>query len=183
MPFADDTFDAAISQLVVNFMADAEKGVGEMRRVTRRGGLVAACVWDYAEGMEMLRHFWDSAKATAPPGTSPRDEAESMRLRDPVSLRSLWRAVGFDDIDVQPLVVSSEYSDFRDLWAGFVAGVGPSGVYAASLPPDAQQALRDDLFTRLGSPTGAFRLKALAWCVTGTVPKRLPLTVESASTG
>jgi SAM-dependent methyltransferase len=181
LPFDDASFDVALAQLVVNFMSDAVKGVGEMRRVTKRGGTVAACVWDYGGGMEMLRAFWDAAKATAAPGAPPPDEAQTMRLRDPVSLRALWRRVGLDDVDVQPLVVSSEYDDFDDLWSPLAAGVGPSGAYAASLDERGQTALRDDLFARLGSPSGPFRLKALAWCATGTVPKRLPLTVEPPS--
>ena len=46
LPFADDAFDAALSELVVHFMTDADAGIREMVRVTRSGGVVAACVWD-----------------------------------------------------------------------------------------------------------------------------------------
>ena len=66
LPFADDTFDAALSQLVVNFMDDPETGVREMARVTRPGGIVASCVWDYAGEMALLRAFWDAARETVP---------------------------------------------------------------------------------------------------------------------
>src|SRR4051794_18964307 len=48
LPFAGQAFDATLSQLVVNFIPDAEAGVREMARVTTAGGTVAACVWDYA---------------------------------------------------------------------------------------------------------------------------------------
>ena len=48
LPFPDDAFDAAMAQLVVHFMADPVTGLREMGRVTRRGGVVAACVWDHA---------------------------------------------------------------------------------------------------------------------------------------
>jgi SAM-dependent methyltransferase len=59
LPFATDVFDVVLSQLVINFMADAAAGVAEMRRVARR--TVASRVWDYAGDMTMLRVFWDAA--------------------------------------------------------------------------------------------------------------------------
>ena len=66
LPFADGAFDTTLSQLVVNFMRDARAGVREMARVTRPGGLVASCVWDYAGGMTLLRAFWDAARDVDP---------------------------------------------------------------------------------------------------------------------
>ena len=63
LPFADGEFDATLSQLVVNFLTDPEQGLREMSRVTRRGGVVAGCVWDYGGEMTMLRAFWDAAAA------------------------------------------------------------------------------------------------------------------------
>ena len=45
LPFPDASFDAALAQLVVHFMADPVAGLREMGRVTRRDGVVAACVW------------------------------------------------------------------------------------------------------------------------------------------
>jgi ubiquinone/menaquinone biosynthesis C-methylase UbiE len=50
LPFPDAVFDAALAQLVVHFMADPVAGLREMGRVTRPGGVVAACVWDHAGG-------------------------------------------------------------------------------------------------------------------------------------
>ena len=55
LPFEDGTFDVTLSQLVVNFLSDPEGGLREMARVTRPGGVVAGCVWDYGGGMTMLR--------------------------------------------------------------------------------------------------------------------------------
>jgi ubiquinone/menaquinone biosynthesis C-methylase UbiE len=66
LPFPDRAFDAALSQLVVNFMDDAEAGVRELARVTRPGGVVASCVWDYAGEMTLLRAFWDAAREVDP---------------------------------------------------------------------------------------------------------------------
>src|SRR4051794_22875666 len=58
LPFADDEFDAALAQLVVNFMADPVAGLTEMRRVTRRGGGVAARVRGHPRGPGALRPVW-----------------------------------------------------------------------------------------------------------------------------
>jgi hypothetical protein len=57
---ADRAFDAALAQLVVQFMADPAGGLPQMARVTCRGGLVAACVWDHAGGAGPLAAFWQA---------------------------------------------------------------------------------------------------------------------------
>jgi SAM-dependent methyltransferase len=169
LPFPDAGFDAALAQLVVNFMTDPVRGVGEMRRVTRPGGTVAACVWDYAGGMQLLRGFWDAAVAVDPDGAGPLDEARRMAISDATSLRDLWTRVGFTSIDVGALDVAAEYDGFDDLWAPYPAGVGPAGAYTVSLDETTRAALRDEYFRRLGAPTGPFRLTARAWCAVGTV--------------
>src|SRR5688500_16188855 len=64
LPFADATFDAAVCQLVVPFMADAVRGLSEMGRVVRPGGVVAACAWDYERGP--VQSFWRAAEELAP---------------------------------------------------------------------------------------------------------------------
>ena len=97
LPFADASFDCALSQLVVNFMTDPEAGVQEMRRVTRPDGVVAACVWDYADEMTMLRTFWDAA-VSLDPAAAPLDEGVSMHHCQPESLQSLWESAGLRDI-------------------------------------------------------------------------------------
>ena len=79
LPFADQVFDATLSQLVVNFMRDAEAGVREMARVTRPGGVVASCVWDYAGEMTLLRAFWDAAREVDRERAAAADEGAIMR--------------------------------------------------------------------------------------------------------
>jgi SAM-dependent methyltransferase len=165
LPFADDSFDTVLSQLVVNFIGDAPKGVAEMARVAKPGGVVAACVWDYAVGMRMLRAFWDAASeldATAP------DEGAFMRNATPDELEELWVQGDLADVETSSLEVEAEYDDFDDLWTPFLAGIGPAGAYAASLEPDAQATLRERLSAKLGDPVGPFTLTARAWCVRGT---------------
>jgi ubiquinone/menaquinone biosynthesis C-methylase UbiE len=169
IPFADGEFDATLSQLVVNFLTDPDQGLSEMSRVTHQGGTVAGCVWDYGEGMTLLRAFWEAAAALDPEGATPRMESHTMRFSRPEELGRLWESAGLTEVDVSPIVVKASYDNFDDLWAPFPTGVGPAGAYAASLNNEAQGALRDEFAKRLGDPHGPFRLSARAWCAVGHV--------------
>ena len=166
LPFDDGDFDAVLAQLVVPFMADAPRGVAEMARVARPGGVVAACVWDYAGGMRMLRAFWDAAAAIDREGAA-KDEGRMMRYANRDDLGALWSEAGLGDVDVSTLDVEASYEDFDDLWTPFLAGIGPAGAYAVSLEPDARTKLREELRARLGDPAGPFTLTARAWCAVG----------------
>jgi len=165
LPFDDGAFDAVLSQLVVNFMRDADAGVAEMGRVARGGGSVASCVWDYADGMTMLRAFWDGALDIDPDAP---DEARTMRYCSEPELRELWLRAGLHDVDTEALVVEAAYDDFDDYWDPFPTGLAPSGAYCASLDPEQQEALRVAVFRRLGEPAGPFTLTARAWFVRGS---------------
>jgi SAM-dependent methyltransferase len=166
LPFEDGSFDATLSQLVVNFLTDAPQGLAEMRRVTRAGGVVAGCVWDYAGEMTMLRTYWDAALALNPGAV---DEATTMRFGQPAELEELWRGAGLEEVEVSPLVVEASYDDFDDLWSPFPTGVGPAGAYAAGLDEEGREALRTEYRRRLGDPSGPFTLSARAWCAVGRV--------------
>ncbi|HEY1369730.1 MAG TPA: methyltransferase domain-containing protein [Gaiellaceae bacterium] len=169
LPFADDAFDAALSQLVVNFMRDARAGVAEMRRVVRPGGTVASCVWDYGGEMTLLRAFWDAAGEVAPDRGAAADEGAIMRWVREGELAELWHETGLRDVRSGPLVVRAGYTDFEDLWSPLLTGVGPAGAFCASLDPERQRALHDALHRRLGAPEGAFELTARAWAAAGAV--------------
>ena len=162
LPFADATFDATLSQLVVNFMADAHAGVGEMRRVTRPGGTVAACTWDYGDGMMMLRVFWDAAVAL---DAAAPHEGRVMQYCTSGELERLWREVGLSDVETGELIVRRSYADYNDFWEPFTLGVGPGGSYCVSLDPLQREALRAECFRQLGSPSGPLDLTARAWFV------------------
>ena len=164
LPFPDDTFDVVLSQLVVNFMQDAPRGVSEMARVARR--TVASCVWDYAGEMKMLRVFWDAALELDPEAP---DEARSMPWTTPEELEELWTNAGLHDVELGELVVSAEYESFDDYWSPFPSGLAPTGAYYVSLEPDRQAAVREACFRRLGEPEGPFELTARAWVVLGRV--------------
>ena len=168
LPFEDGSFDVVFAQLVVNFLADPERGAAEMRRVTRDGGVVAGAVWDYRGEMTMLTTFWEAAGAIDERGAAARDERTRMRFGEPEEVVELWRGAGLHDVRGGAIVVSASYENFNDLWEPFLAGVGPAGDFAVSLEPDAQAALREEYRRRLGSPDRAFELQARAWYAVGT---------------
>lgn len=167
IPFGDDAFDAVLSELVLHFVSDPAQAASECRRVLRPGGMVAGCVWDFAEGMEMLRHFWDSALSVDPDAP---DEARTLRFGPAGEIAELFQDAGFVEVTETTLAVNSDYAGFGELWSGFLSGIGPAGAYCTSLSEQDQSAVRDDLFSRVGSPTGAFSLGAVARCATGRAP-------------
>lgn len=165
LPFAGGEFDAAAAQLVFHFVSEPERGAAEMARVVRPGGVVAACVWDMDEGMQMLRSFWDAALALDP---NAPDEARTLRFGSPGELAALLRRAGLQHVAETTLTVHASYANFDELWASFLLGIGPAGAYATSRTPEQQAALRDELFGQLGRPAGSFDLRAVARAAHGT---------------
>jgi SAM-dependent methyltransferase len=169
LPFADGSFDAVLSQLVLNFLTDAPAGVREMRRVARPGAVIASCVWDYADGMTLLRRFWDAAQNVDPERAAERDEGRVMRYCSPPELERLWRDAGVTEVRTGELTCSVRYEDFETLWAPYELGIAPSGAYAASLDASLRAALKEEYRRLLGGPAGSFSLSARAWFVVGRV--------------
>jgi SAM-dependent methyltransferase len=169
LPFADQTFDATLAQLVVNFMGDPEAGVREMARVTRPGGIVASCVWDYPGEMTLLRAFWDAAREVAPEEAAVADERDIMQWCAEGELAELWRDAGLGAVRFGGLVVRANYADFEDLWSPLLAGVGPSSAFCKSLDDERRARLHDTYRSRLGVGDGPFELTARAWAVAGIV--------------
>jgi SAM-dependent methyltransferase len=170
--FPNATYDKTLSLLVMNFIPDSAKALREMIRVTRPGGIVAASVWDYGEGMEMLRVFWDEAVALDST-VAARDE-RNMPLCRRGELAALWRANGLQQVEEQPIAVELSFSSFDDYWRPFLGGQGPAGAYAASLTEPRRAALEARLRGRLlgTRQDGPFTLRARAWAVKGVVPAR-----------
>jgi len=167
IPFETETADHALAQLVVHFVSEPEAAAREMARVVRPGGSVAACVWDFDDGMEMLRAFWDAASSIDPEAP---DEARVLRFGRPGEIAELFASAQLEHIEESTLSVVSTYSSFDELWNGFLAGVGPAGSYCVSLRDAERDRLRKALFTRLGSPPGLFTLGAVARSAVGWVP-------------
>lgn len=170
LPVPDAVFDVAVSGLVLNFLPEPGAAVAEAVRAVRPGGLVAAYVWDYAEGMGFLRRFWDAA-ITVDPSAAARDEGGRFPLCAPEPLRALWTGAGLVETAVVPIEVPTRFAGFTDLWEPFLAGQGPAPGYAAALSPAARARLRETL--REAVPTGAdgtIELEARAWAVRGRRP-------------
>jgi SAM-dependent methyltransferase len=169
IPFHDRAFDRTLSLLALNFVADPQKAAAEMTRVTRRGGIVAAVVWDYGAGMEMLRLFWDAVVALCP-HDAPKDERH-MRLCRHGELSALWRSHNLTGITEEALTVKTHFASFDDYWTPFLERQGPAGHYVAALPTSDRDALQHALRRRLigNEPDRAFTLTARAWAARGVV--------------
>lgn len=163
LPFEDGTFDATLAQLVVHFMPDPVAGLREMARVTRPGGVVAACVWDYPGGRGPLGPFWEAARELDP---AVEDESRLPGVRDG-HLAELLGAAGLASVTQTAIPVTRAFPAFEEWWHPFTLGLGPGGVYVASLDERRTAALRERCRAML--PGGAFALEASAWAACGTV--------------
>ncbi len=166
LPFEARSVDAAVSGLALNFVPEA---AAELARVVRPGGCVAAYVWDYAEGMELMRRFWDAAVALDAAATE-LDEARRFPLCRPEPLARLFADAGLDDVAVRAIDVPTVFRDFDDYWGPFLGGQGPAPGYALSLPEPRRDALRDCIRSTLPfADDGSIPLTARAWAVRGRV--------------
>ena len=159
LPFPDHSFDLVLAQLVVHFMADPVSGLSEMARVTRPGGVVAACVWDHAGGSGPLATFWRAVHDIDP---QARDESELAGAREG-HLAELSEAAHLKDIESMSLTVTARFATLDDWWEPFTLGVGPAGAYVARLDETQRDGLRSRCARLL--PPSQFEIAASAWCV------------------
>jgi SAM-dependent methyltransferase len=163
----DETADYTVSGLVLTFASDAAAAVRECARVTRRGGVVAAYVWDYAGEMQMMRRFWDAAVALDPEAAA-LDEGRRCSFCNADGLASLWRAAGLRDVATRAIDVPTLFADFDDYWTPFLAGQAPAPHYAMSLDERRRERLRDRIRASLPvAADGSIALIARAWAVHG----------------
>jgi SAM-dependent methyltransferase len=163
LPFPDDSFDAALAQLVVHFMSDPVQGLREMARVTRPGGIVAACVWDHAGGQGPLSAFWDAAHEVDP---DVADESALPGARQG-HLTELLRSAGLAEVAETEVVAAVEHPTFEEWWEPFELGVGPAGSYTSGLDPERRSVLRESCRDRF--PAAPFVVTAHAWAARGVV--------------
>jgi SAM-dependent methyltransferase len=170
LPIEDGSADVVVSGLVLSFVPDPSGAIGAARRALRPDGIVAAYVWDYAEGMELMKHFW-SAAAELDASVRGVDEGLRFPLCQPGPLRALFSGAGLERVEGTAITVPTVFRDFDDYWSPFLAGTGPAPAYASSLDASHRAELRESLRGRL--PTGAdgsIALSARAWAVSGRVP-------------
>lgn len=161
LPFPDGAFDASLAQLVVHFMSDPVRGLAEMRRVTRDGGVVAASVWDLAGGRAPLSLFWRAAHDL---DMDAADESRMSGAREG-HLVELFEAAGLHDVRGSVFTVSLDHQNFEEWWDPYTRGVGPAGGYVATLDEERRTALRERCRALL--PDGPFTLTAHAWAARG----------------
>ena len=161
LPYPDDLFDAAVSQLVVSFMRDPVGGVKEMARVTRPGGTVSVCVWDLAGDSGPLSTFWQAAH-DLDNGIVGEREVVGGREGD---LAELCHRAGLAHIEAGSVTVTVTMAGFEDWWTPYTLGVGPAGDHVAGLDPDTREVLRRHCSGLL--PDGPFDVSATAWCARG----------------
>ncbi|EOD63759.1 methyltransferase, S-adenosyl-L-methionine (SAM)-MTase protein [Amycolatopsis vancoresmycina DSM 44592] len=168
LPFPDDRFDVVVSGLVLNFVPDPAAAAAEIKRVTAPGGRAVAYLWDLAQGMEMLRCFWDAA-AELDPAAAELHEGRRYPLCRPEPFGRLWTEAGLKQAVVDELTIPTTFRDFDDYWQPFLGRQGPAPAYLAALPEEQQGRIRELLRSRLpANPDGSIPLTARAWVVSGT---------------
>jgi SAM-dependent methyltransferase len=161
LPYNTGTFDAALAQLVVHFMTDAGGSLRQMARVTRPGGVVAACVWDGPTGA--LAPFWDAVHVIDPDAVDESLLSGAHRGH----LTEIFEAAGLRDVEEAPISVDVVHPTFEEWWEPYTFGIGPAGEHVQQLDGDGRARLESAARQRLGS--GQFTVTATAWAARGTV--------------
>lgn len=163
LPQADETFDAALANLVVPFMRDPRAGLQQMARVVRQGGIVAASVWQHAEGTSPLTPFWDGVHRL---DAGARDEGLMLGASEG-QLAGLFTSAGLRNARAAALTVAVGFDSFEEWWDPFTYGVGPAGAWLAEQSPERREAVRDACAELLGA--APFTVTGSAWCAVAEV--------------
>jgi hypothetical protein len=151
---------ASLAQLVVHFMGDPFTGLTEMRRVTRPGGVVAACVWDLAGGRAPISLVLQAIRET---NGDPDDERKAAGGREG-HLAELFESVGLREIEQATFMVRAEHETFADWWEPYTLDVA-AGSRVADLGPALREKIRERCRARLGD--GPFVITGYAWAARG----------------
>ena len=168
LPVESDTFDVAVSGLVLNFVPQPDQMLAEMARVVRKGGIVALYVWDYPGKMQMLRHFWNAAVALDP-AAHDLDEGWRFSICNPNSLRYLFQHANLSQVEIRPIDLLADFKNFDDYWSPFLGGQGPAPGYVQSLSEKRRAQLQDKIYNSLPfALDGTISLLMRAWAVKAT---------------
>jgi len=175
LPYPDSVFDASLGLLVFQEMAAPERAIMEMARVTRPGGTVATCRWDFLSGMTMFSTFWDAVVEVDPDKAAERSARKAARppIASEQAFADFWRRCGLCNVDTGTVEIAQDFADLDDFWMPFLSGATPGSSYVPTLAPETRDALKNNLRQRLlgDRPDGPFTLPARALVVRGTVPK------------
>jgi SAM-dependent methyltransferase len=172
LPFADASFDHALSMLVLQFIPRAEVAVREMRRVTRPGGTVAAATWDTRGGLVFFRIVFDAAALLEAGGGERRARIYTRPLTRPGELARAWLDAGLRDVVQDMRTIRMDFASFADFWAPCEGRDGPVADYVGTLGAEAKAKLKSAVEAAYldGDPDGPRSYAATAWVVRGTVP-------------
>jgi ubiquinone/menaquinone biosynthesis C-methylase UbiE len=167
LPFPDASFDHSLSLLVLQFIPRPELAIGEMRRVTRPGGTVAAATWDSRGGLVAQRIILDTAAVLDPNANEFRARTCTRALSRPGDLGRAWRDAGFADVVEDMLTIRMEFASFADFWTPAEGCDGPIAEYVRTLSPGARAALRERVRQAYldGEIDGTRSYAATAWVV------------------
>jgi SAM-dependent methyltransferase len=168
LPQAEDGFDAVVAGLVLNFLPSPLDGLIAMAARARRGGVVAAYVWDYAGQMQLMRYFWDAAVALNP-SAEELDEGRRFPICNPQQLEMLFRDAALAHVESRGIDVPTRFENFDDYWSPFLGGQGPAPGYTVSLSEEERAELRERIHRALPvRADGSIDLIARAWAVRGS---------------
>lgn len=168
IPLADGAADVVVSGLVLNFVPEPASALIEWQRVARPGATVAGYVWDYGDGMELMRAFWTAAIALDPDAARFDEGRRFQSLCTPAGLGELWERSGLREVETEAIDVPTRFADFDDYWTPFLGGQGVAPAYVATLSPGAVLALRERLRTVVPvAEDGTIAMMARAWAVRG----------------
>jgi SAM-dependent methyltransferase len=172
LPYHAHSFDRVLSMLVLHFVPQSAQAIAEMRRVTRPGGVVAACVWDARGGFVANRLFFDTAAALDPRANERRARNFTRPMTRPGELAQAWRAGGLLDVTETALCIRMEYASFDDYWAPYLGKDGPGAEYVATLNDDERATLKMAVRAAYldGEADGPRSFAAIAWGVKGVAP-------------
>lgn len=167
LPCASDSYDAVVAGLALNAAEDQARAAGELTRAAKPGGTVGVYVWDFDDGMQVLRRFWEAA-TLLDPGADEDDGSAQFAICKPDRLEAALRETGLCSVEVRAIDLPARFVDFDDYWQPFLRGGAPSQAYVASLDPEKRETLRKHLKASLPTASdGSIDLIARAWAAKG----------------
>ena len=169
IPFADATFDLTLSMLVLAFIPEPQRAVREMVRVTKPGGVVAACMWDLRGGLVFGRMFWDTAAALDPKAVEARCQTMSRPITRQGGIAGEFKTAGLQNVQETVLTISMSFANFEDFWAPFEGRESAFAVYVSGLDVAQKDKFKNALRLAYldGAPDGPRNYFASAWAARG----------------
>jgi SAM-dependent methyltransferase len=166
LPVESESYDVAVSGLVLNFVPQPRQMIAELRRAVKKNGMVGVYVWDYAGKMQFMRHFWNAA-AALDSAARDLDEGRRFPICNSEALSNLFREAGLT-AETRPIDIPTDFKDFDDYWNPFLGGQGPAPGYVTSLSEERRAQLRDRIYNSLPfAIDGSIPMVARAWAIKG----------------